>query len=538
MIPPALDVLTLLKPTRHAVRLDAAGATAATAASGTTAGVGLAATRLAPPLVDVPEGGLEFPFDWGPATPGVDRAELAPVAVEVWADRAPDFGGYPLGELGARVEGTQLIVTAPAGRLIRALALTGLRAGLTGLLSGPNWPELTRLAVSLPDPRGGWAAPIVSVPPVAGYGAVPATLTGASFARGVLRLPDLPGPLRVTVVTGERPDTFAEQPLSVGRVFGWAAPTPVDLTLTGPDGAALWRFAGAMPGGAAQSADITVPVAGAVETLRAAGGPIAGSLRLTGKFPCKVRFRVGPVRGDLIRNLTGSTTVELAGEPVALPLATPLPPAAPSAVVADVEVRHGGRRLADLSDPLPAAGSQRGVVVRQNRVLRVLPPLALRGERVSRIGLVGHCPEPTALLVRLVPAATTPESAPAVAAMGTPGTANVEATTTVGVVWVDLPEPVCVDQPVAIEVSAGAGALYWVTGPEPLVRVVVLDPDPGGRPVALGGATLLSVDQPVVGRVRAALPAASFAGGAPLLASALFCSVEITDAELRYPRGA
>jgi hypothetical protein len=108
----------------------------------------------------------------------------------------------------------------------------------------------------------------------------------------------------------------------------------------------------------------------------------------------------------------------------------------------------------------------------------------------------------------------------------------------VGVVWVDLPEPIEIDRPAAIEVSAGTGVFFWVGDLQPLVRIVVLDPDPGGRPIALGGVSLLTVDQATLGRDRAALPAGAFAGQAPLVASALFGRLEVTDVRLRYRRGA
>ena len=531
------DVLHLLDPAKEAVRLDSA--TAIAPATGPTfVGFQAVAIRIPPRLVDVPADGLEFPFDWGAALPGTDRVELAPVTVDLQADRVSEFGGYPLGELGTQRSSGGVSVTARGGQRLRALHLAGLISDNVELRGNEQLSAQRRLTVSLRDPRGGWAAPTVSVPPVARQGAIPETLTGAAFTNGVLQLPDLPGPVRVAIVDGETPDKFTEHATTVQKVVGWAAPTPVDLTLTGPDGATLWSFAGALPEGAAQAPDVTVAVSSAVEALRAAGKPIAGSLRLTSKFACKVRFAVSPIEGDLVRALSGTTTIELAGEPISLPLDNPLPPATPSVAVADVKVTYRGMRLADISDPLPPIGAHRGVVVRADRVLRTLPPLALRGEHVSRIGLVGYCPQPAALLVRLVPADATPESAPALAPIGTPGTAHVDAADSVGVIWVDLPEPVLVQRPVAIEVSAGSGVLHWVTGPDPLVRIVVQDPDPGGRPIVLGGATLVTVDRPMIAASRASLPTAPFGADTPSLASALFCTVELTDGELRYPRGA
>ncbi|GFG52579.1 hypothetical protein CQY20_09175 [Mycolicibacterium agri] len=531
----APDVLTLLAATNQSVRLD----TATVAAPAFVAGLQAVAIRIAPPLVDVPADGVEFPFDWGADTPGTDRVELAPVVIDMQADSASNFGGYLMGELAAQPTDGGLSVSIPGGRHVRALTLTDLTSENIVFRNKQQLEAAgRRLTVSVRDPRGGWAAPTMSVPAVARRGAIPPTLTGASLADGVLRLPDLTGPIRIAIVGGDTPEEFSPKALTVGTVIGWAAPTPVDLTLTGPDGATLWNFPGALPDGTRQAPDVTVAVSAAVEALRTAGKPITGSLALHSKFPCKVRFAVTSVQGDLIRELAGTTTVELAGEPVALPLVRPLPPGRPGAAIADVKVTYRGKRLADISDPLPPPGPHRGVVVRSDRVLRALPPQALRGEHVSRIGLVGYCPQPTALLVRVVPAAATAKSAADLAPIGTPGTAMVDAAAATGVIWVDLPEPIHVDQPVAIEVSAGTGTLFWVADPDPLIRVVVLDPDPGRRPIVLGAVTLLTVDEPAISVARASLPTAPFADTTPLLASALFCTVEISDGQLRYPRGA
>ncbi|CRZ14805.1 hypothetical protein [Mycolicibacterium neworleansense] len=521
----ALDVLTLLLPDQKAVRLDTVAAV----------GARVGQILVLPPVVEVPAEGVDFEFDWGAALPGTDRAELDPVTVEVQAARVPDFAGYSLGEL-ASGPGNELTVSVPAGRRIRALKLTGLKAdGITFRSVGDLKVNGYRIAVSQPAPGGGWT-PVVAVPAVAGSGPIPPMLTGATFDSAVLRMPDLAGPLRIAVVKGATPAEFEIRPLTVQRVYGWAAPTPVDLTLTGPDGATLWSFPGPLPEGTEQRQDVTVALAAAVEQLRAAGGPVAGSVKLTSKYPCQVRFRLTPVAGELIRELSGTTTVELSGEPVALPVDSPLPLAAPASVLADVRVTYNGCRLADVSDPMPAPGAQHGAVVRQDRVLRVLPPLALRGEQISRIGLVGYCPQRTELLVRLV-AATPIPSGTAADALGEPGTVTVDPSTAVGVIWIDLPQPVRVEEAAAIEVSAGTGTLYWVADPDPLVRIVVLDPDPAARPIRLGGHTLLTVDQPTITAVRVGLPAEAYLAGAPVLASALFCTVEITDARLSYPRG-
>src|ERR1700754_1227507 len=89
------DVLTLLDATQRGVRLVAVAVGARAATSGFLAGIQVAAIRVAPPLVDGPADGGELPCDWGAVLPGTDRVELAPVTVDVQADRVSDFGGYP-----------------------------------------------------------------------------------------------------------------------------------------------------------------------------------------------------------------------------------------------------------------------------------------------------------------------------------------------------------------------------------------------------------------------------------------------------------
>jgi hypothetical protein len=169
--------------------------------------------------------------------------------------------------------------------------------------------------------------------------------------------------------------------------------------------------------------------------------------------------------------------------------------------------------------------------VRDTPVTRTLPPLALRGEQITRVGLVGFCDPGTALLMRIVAAGSA-------TALGAPGVTSPDPGTRPGVVWVDLPAPVTVDVAVAIEVSASAGRFFWVGDPQPLVRIVVADPDPAGRPVVLGDVALFTLPEPELHAVRVALPPAPFTGDTLVLASALFCTVEITDVELRYRRGA
>jgi len=478
-----------------------------------------AALLAAPQPRDVGPEGVTFPFDLG-LPDGAEAVELDPVVLAVEAD-TEGGPGIPLGELPTSVTGGEIVVTVPTGRRVRGLHLADLTDPDGTVLRGESDLAGRRLSVSVPAHGGGWASPVVAVPSVAPRGQVPATLTGASFSGGVLRLPDLAGErIKVSLVDGDTPDDFSAVAVTVGKVTGWASTIAVDLTLTGPDGATLWAQPGEFLPGPTATADVTVGIGAALDAKRVAGEPLTGTITLTAAHAARVRVSLSTVTGALLRRVPGITTADLAGEPTTLTV-PPLPATPPTTVVADLRLTYAGMRLADISDPLPPNGAHIGTVVTDAPVTRALPPLALRGEQVTRVGIVGFCDPGTSLTVTLAGAQ----------AVVTPAPGHTAATT-----WVDL--AATVEEAVTVTVSAGAGRFFWIADPEPLVRIVVVDPDPGGRPVILGDTTLATVADEELATVRAALPPHPFTGTGLAIASALFCTVEITDVELRYRRGA
>ncbi|TDE92443.1 hypothetical protein EXU48_12800 [Occultella glacieicola] len=500
------------------------------------------------PTEEVGADGHAVVIGWAGAA-GTATVELDPVqlTVEGIGDRL--FPGFPLGELPASVAAGQVVVTVSAGRRIRGLHLADLatdEAEPVPLTDESGLGAGRRLAVSARDPAGsGWLAPVVSAPEVGARGQVPATLTGGTFSGSVLRLPDVAGSqLRIGLVEGDTPGEFQAAPVTVGTVTGWAAPTPRDLELVGPDGTVLWAFPGELLPGTRVSADVTVGVAAALQTMHDGAAPLAGTLTLRAAHPCRLGLSLSQVTGALLRRIPGTLVADLEGEPVAVALPGEPAAATPTSVIGDLHVRYLGMRLADISDPLPPVGPTSGLVVRADPVHRVFPEAALRGESVTRIGLIGFCPEESALLVRLVPAdlaTTTGTSAPD-RTIGRPAVVSVPPGERAAVVWVDLPEPVTVTEAVAVEVSAGQGRFHWAAAEHPLVRIVVVDPDPGNRPVVIGATdgtsnTLLTLTGPEVTVNRAVLPAAAFTGTGVVLASAVFARVEITDTELRHRQG-
>lgn len=497
------------------------------------------------PILDTYDCGpdpIEIPVDWG-MLDGVDGVETDTAVLRI----GPPGGSATainLGELAHHVDHGTIFVEIPPGHQVRKLHLADLVDVTDGdVIDGAS--DLSggwRLAVTPMTPDGRFLAPAVTVPAVGASGQRDAMFVGGSLVNGVLTLPDLEArTIRIALVNGDAPEFPEFRSLAVGTITGWAAPAPRDLTVHGPDGATLWSFPGTLPGAAYHAADLTIGVQGALDALLAAHEPLTGAVTITAARPGKVGLGIPTVRGALLRSIPGTTKATLAGGPVAVVIDPPdLPPETPSAVVADVHVHYEGIRLAEISDLLPDDRAAGGVVVGDAAVVRPLPPAALRGEQLARVGLVGRAPAASAMSIQIVDASPGAEHAP----LAAPAVVAVDASTAsdqFGVVWARFEPPILVDRPIGISATVTEGAFWWVADPEPLVRLAIVDPEPGGRPVLLAGQTLLTLDTPTLAVDRAELPGAGFTGvsgdTAPLeFASALYCTVELTDLTLRYAR--
>lgn len=497
--------------------------------------------------LDIGPTAVTIPFSWGRLA-GVDAAELPRTTLTLAPASAGDtYRGISLGHLPSRIENGQLIIEVPNGRRIRALHITALTTTEVVPVALVDATGLAgrQLSVSVADASGAFASPLVCVPPVAARGQIPPTLTGGAFRNSVLTLPDISGrTLRIALVRGGTPDNFTVIGITAGVVSGWAAPIPQDLTVTGPNEAVLWRFPGEfLPGSAPAQVDVTVGLQSALQGLLASDSALDGELTITARYPARIHIGRPAIRGSLLRNLAGTSKVELAGSPVSVPIAGgTLPALEPSSVVGDVRVVYAGIRVAEISDLLPVGRAVSGVVVGSETRVRVLPPQALRGQRVARLAVIGRAVGAVDLTVQLFDASRSSQTErPALAAAQVisfvPAAANGDGGE-IGVFWVELDEPVEISGPIGVALTATRGSFLWVADPEPLIRIAVVDPDPGGRPILLAGRTLLTLDGPELSVQRAVLPGTAFGGGQAELrfASALYCRIELTDLELRYAR--
>jgi len=483
--------------------------------------------------VDTP---WHFTVAWD-AAPGATKAELDEATLAVRPLAAPELPTESFDITPAQVDGTTVWdFPVPSGLRVRQLHVA-LTDGDGNAVTDPPGDGSWRLTLSLPDPRGGYGAPLFAVPAIDGHGVVPASLTGASFAGGIVTLPDVAAPsLRVALVHADPSDFSAVGGIDIGKVTGTGVRYPAGLRVTDDKGAVLWASPRELsPGLAALAIDVKASLQKALnDRLKAAPGePISLAFTLSTTGTARLQVRGPTVNGALVRGFPGVTRATLTGDSVAVapPLAAgdeALAVDATAVVTADVTLRYDGLRVLPFSDAAPAKDAIRGRVVGGEPVLRALPPDALKDARVGRIGLIGRAPEKCELSVRFV-RPLTGEPLP-----GDPAVVRLEPSIAITTLWFELPRPMLVGEPVAVAARATRGRFFWTTTDrdEPRVRVAVLDPKPVERVLHLGGVALS--DEPAH-RANADVTA-HFASASPLFEGALFYTLDLGDLTLRYRR--
>ncbi|MGH9138926.1 MAG: hypothetical protein ACRD0G_18090 [Acidimicrobiales bacterium] len=496
------------------------------AAQSSFAGVEMAATEsiafvLAEP-VDVTPSGHEATISWrGVAGATGVRIDRARVTVH------PTTSGVGR-RLGVAAAGhsdvTDIDVVSPApGTLVRSITISDLQVHEEGR-DEPRRVDTEGLGsfrlVLAPNVNGAVQAPTIAVPALASRNALPAQLTGGSLAGSVLSLPDVTGDrFRVTVVTGDAPEDFVPERITHGDVVVHAAPGPVGLHVVGPDGSELYARGGPLTVGE------TVDVSAALQRhLGAAatelGGPgdaltAAISVRSDQRGQASVNLDVS---GVIERKIGERLSVECTGGPVTIDVPAPHPGRAARHTVADITVTHHGAALHPLSSQLPIADAALGgPVVRDVAVVRRLPPQALAGEQLARVGVVGWplagCDLSLSVLGQT--AAVTDAAAPA-------GRRDPS------VVWFVFPDPILVNAPVELALTATRGAFGWIADPDPLVRLAVAA-QPAGRGVTVGGNTvsLTGAETTVAGAILDG-------SGSWGVVTDQFCTVSVANAVMEF----
>lgn len=483
--------------------------------------------------------------------PGATEVEVESASLVLSpADVRRDHDDLPLSAASDRVD-----ITIPGGERVRSLTLSRLRfLDATDLVDQAGLSaKAVRLVVSVSE-GGAFSAPLHAVPPVSGGQMMPAVLAGASYGSGVLRLPDLAATkLRLNLTQGDTPTEFSRQPFTLAAASGVTLLRSRNVSVLDPDGQSLFSVPGelpAVPGGhvvdlrhaleqhferalAAQSS-LASPASPAPPAPDAGDTGLEAAFTIVADPGCQAFVRASSVRGALLRVTRGVVRTTLAGGAQPLELGAGLAAFPPTSARGDLTLHYAGLRILGAhSDEVPVFGGTAGSVVGSEPVLRAVPSAALSELPLARVGVIGRAPVDCELSLALaVDAGGVPGPA-----LGPPVTLLVAAADELCTHWFDLPlgaSPLA--QPILLVLHATSGRFLWAGEQQPLARLAVRDPDPGGRALLLGGRQLLAVTSEDQHLSAFEYPAEVFAAGAPHFESELFLDVDVSDLTLRYAR--
>ena len=429
------------------------------------------------------------------------------------------------------------IVTVPQGKRVKSLTLHGLKPSGGEEITSSSGLAGMRLAVSFsPAQGGGWDSPRFSVPSVSAQNMVPRTLTGASFSNRVLSFSDsVPARrVRVSLVSGSEPREFVAQAADISRIHLRTETAARNIKLVGPDGNTLWQLPEYDPEAPSTEVDIRAALELALNDKVQNNQPLEATFTVIADPPAQAGVRFKRITGAVVRVKEGVVRAELTGDPVDLDLGGALANETPSSVTGDLTIAYAGIRILEsASDEPPAANAVvSGVIAAANGVLKIFAPEALDGITPARVGIIGRAPEECELSLEFVSVnggvAGTPVGPPAVLTL----TPDNEIRTR----WVDVPAGVTLSGPLGLRVRANRGRFFWVTGDQPLARLAIRDPDPGGRPLFLRTTRLKPIVETNSHEPGFRFPVAAFRNLAPALRSDLFLTVDISDLTLRYAR--
>jgi hypothetical protein len=345
--------------------------------------------------------------------------------------------------------------------------------------------------------------------------------------------------LRLSVINHFGKDNEDALVINMDRVSAMIMNLPVDLSLK--DDTAnnvLFEHPGLLPSSMTNVVyDMANPALATFNDQLSAQQDLSFRYTLQAQSGTAFRYATNPIKGALLRTFKGVSSVTLEGEPQQLPLnldAGNLDTEQPGSVTADLVVNYNYLRLlAHLNDDKPVtSGNVSGRIVDEAGVKRVLLDDEIADYPIDRIGLIGRAPETCELSLSLFAGPVENPDQP----LTDPGVIQLEASTNIQVVWIGLPETVSHAGPLVLRVRANSGRFFWVTNPEPAVKVVVRDTSPGARPVRINNQLLTNLDEERIYLPQISIRPDLVTGELPILSSELFVTVEFTDLTLRYKR--
>lgn len=429
------------------------------------------------------------------------------------------------------------IITIPQGKRVKALTLSGLKRSGGNEITGSDGLADLRLAISFPPVQGGgWDSPRFSVPPVSRQKMVPRTLTGASFSNRVLTLDDsVPAAkVRVSLVNGGEPREFETQAADVSRIHLRTEAVARNIKLVGPDGNTLWQLPEYDPEAPSNEVDIRNALELALKAKVQNNQPLEATFTVSADAPAQAIVLFRRIAGAVLRVKEGVVRTELTGDPVQLNLDGALADERPSSVAGDLTITYAGIRILENAsdEPPEASAAVSGVIATASGVLKIFAPEALDGITPARVGIIGRAPEECELSLEFVSVNGGVAGSP----VGPPAVLTLTPDTEIRTRWVDVPSGVTLSGALGLRVRANRGRFFWVTGEQPLARIAIHDPDPGGRPLFIGAARLKDIVETNSHEPAVSFPVAVFRNVAPALRSDLFLTVDISDLTLRYAR--
>jgi hypothetical protein len=483
--------------------------------------------------VDIGAPGHQIPLNWAPV-PGATKAEVTRATLTLYPSVVEESSaGAPI-----QKNGNGWIVTVPAKKRVRALALYGFKQPGGGELKS-SLPAGARIAVAFPKLQGsGFESPRFSVPAVAAKGEVPATLTGASFSNRTLSLNPAvaASKVRFALVTGENPLEFAEQATELGSVNLTTHTTAQNAKVVIDGGEPQWQTPEFDPAAPSVEVDLRAGLETALNKKLKAQQTPQSAITISADAPANMIFRFSGASGSLVRAETGVVKVALEGDPVALPLAAALASETPSSVTGDLTLHYSGIRILEtVSDPLPSpSAALSGMIVGAEPAVCAFPPEALNGIEPARIGVFGRAPEDCEISLEFVEMVGDTVGNP----LAAPAVLQLKRDNAMATRWAPVPKGTRIGRPAGLRVRANKGRFFWVASAEakPLVRLAIQDPDPGGRPVNIGGVKLAGLRDTESHQPAFNFPVSAFRGPAPLLDSDLFLTIDFSDLTMRYAR--
>lgn len=426
-----------------------------------------------PPSVSVTPDGYGVGETWRPVA-GATGGRVTSASITVHPDGAAPNRSLGVA-VGARSSATDIVVDAGAAPL-RAVRIPDLvRVDGEDEFRIDGGRSLTGSFHLIVTPSGaGDAAPVAAAPPLPRRNQLPAQLVGARLGGSLLTLPDLVGGrFTIRLVDGDAPDDMAVKTFHHGDVTIYAPPMPVGVHIDDPTGAEVYALAGLLT--SPVTYDLTAAVNRHVGAVAAEGTPIQVGATVRSDLVGRASV-VWAVQGGVIeRSVDGRLSAEIDGASGEVLLPPPHPGRSPRTTRADVTVTHHGMAIHPLSDPVPAVDAGvGGPAVRDQAVVRKLPPNALDGHVLRRVAVIGWPRGDTDLTLSVLGTTAT--------ASGLAGPARRAAPSTI---WFDVGE-LAVDGPVELALIVTRGSFGWVADPEPLVRLAVAT-TPNGERVSVGG---------------------------------------------------